>query len=165
MPAGRISTATVLLALLWVCCVPVTPAGSSASWGGRVFETDRSSPRAGVVVRLVDTDAEQSIASAPTREDGAFSIADATPGSYELHVETPEGTFVSGQPVQLAPGNNTPMALALQARPFNAKQEKGIGKELSRRSEWIFAGVVTLVSLFIYLEVTDDQTEQSSTVF
>ena len=165
MSAGRISTATVIFALLWVCCVPVTSAGSSASWGGRVFQTDRSTPREGVVVRLVDRQSERAVESAPTRADGGFMIAEAPVGSYELHVETPEGTFVSAQPVELEPGVNTPMALALQARPFDAKQDRGLGAEASRRTEIIYAGLVTLVTLFIYYQLTKDDDEVTSTNF
>jgi len=169
MSAGSLrhfAAASAIVALVWVVSVPVTPAGTLASWGGRVFQPDRTAPRAGVVVELVAGGDEGRVRSKPTRSDGAFTIEGVPAGKYMLHVETPEGVFVSSEPLELQPGSNTPMALALQARPFDAKQEHGLGgDDTSRRTEIILAGVVSLVALGLYFLVTEDATETSSSLF
>ena len=169
MSAGslrHLAATSAIVTLVWVASTPVTPAGTLASWGGRVFQTDRRAPRAGVVVELVASDGHGRVRSEPTRADGAFTIEGAPAGKYTLHVETPEGVFVSSEPFQLQPGPNPPMALALKARPFDAKQEHGLGGEdVSRTTEIVLAGVVSLIALGIYFLVTDDESETSGSVF
>jgi len=176
MSAGSlrpIAAASAIIALISVVSIPVTPAGALASWGGRVFQPDRTAPRAGVVVELVAHEAQGSnagspgrIRSKPTRADGAFTIEDAPTGTYTLHVETPEGLFVSSDPVELQAGSNTPMALALKSRPFDAKQEHGLGGEdTSRKMEIILAGVVSAVALGVYFLITEDESETTGSVF
>jgi len=169
MSAGSlrsIAAASAIVALVWVVSMPVTPAGTLASWGGRVFQPDRTAPRAGVVVELVANQGQGRVRSNPTRADGAFTIEGAPTGTYTLHVETPEGVFVSSEPFELQPGPNTPMALELEARPFNAKQEHGFGGEdTSRLTEILLAGAVSLVALGVYFLVTDDESETTSSLF
>ena len=168
MSAGslrHLAAASAIVALVWVVCAPVTPAGTLASWGGRVFQPDRTAPRAGVVIELIGDEGQRRLRSEPTRSDGAFTLEGVPAGEYALQVDTPEGVFVSSEPVELQAGRNAPMALALEARPFDAKQEHGFGGEGSRRTEIIWAGVVSLFALGIYFLVTEDETETSSSLF
>ena len=77
MAPGRfrsIAAATLSVALVWVFSTPVTQAGAVASWGGRVFESDRITPREGVVVSLAEGPSDGTVRAAPTRADGAFTI-------------------------------------------------------------------------------------------
>jgi hypothetical protein len=162
----QLAATGAIVALVWVVCTPVTPAGTLASWSGRVFQPDRSAPRAGAVVELVGDEGGQRHRSQPTEADGAFKIEGAPAGRYALHVETPEGVFVSSEPVELQSGANAPMALALAARTLDAKQDHGFGgANVSRRTEYILAGVVTAVALFVYLQVTEDENEPSGSEF
>jgi hypothetical protein len=168
MAPGRfrsIAAATSCVALVWVFSTPVTPAGAVASWGGRVFESDRITPRAGVVVSLADGPDEQSFRAEPTRTDGSFTIDGAATGTYRLRVETPEGVFVSSEPVKLEAGENTPMALALNPGAFNAKQEQGLGNgEMSQTTEYLIAGGISLFALLVILQITDDDDEENATL-
>ena len=167
MAPGRfrsIAAATLSVALVWVFATPMTPAGALASWGGRVFESDRTTPREGVVVSLADGPGDMTVRAKPTRADGAFTIDGAPTGSYRLKVETPEGVFVSSEPVKLEAGTNTPMALALNPS-FNATQEQGLGSgEVSQTTEYIIAGAVSLFALLVILEITDEDNQPNATV-
>jgi hypothetical protein len=89
-------------------------AGSPSTLSGRVLGPDGADPRAGVTVTLVDTAAEKTYDSAPTDARGAFSIATAPAGNYALVVRAPEGAFLASNNLQLAPGVNRPVSLALK---------------------------------------------------
>jgi hypothetical protein len=167
MATGRLRSliaATAIVALVSVFHAPMARADTAASWGGRVFSPDRVTPRPGVIVSLTGDEDRQTVRSTPTRADGAFVISDASAGTYELTVETPEGVFVSSEPLELESGVNTPMALALSTGPVNAKLDHGLGSEQSRRTEFIFAGVISVFALLVILEITDDESETSASV-
>jgi hypothetical protein len=168
MATGRLRTwiaATMVLAFVWMVSAPLAQAQSLASWGGRVFETDRSTPQAGAVVSLRDGETDRTFRSEPTRTDGAFVIDSAPPGSYELAIETPAGTYVSDEPVQLQSGPNKAMALGLTSQaPYNAKQESGFGGSGSRTTEYIVGGIVSLLALLLILELSNDSDEQRASV-
>jgi hypothetical protein len=170
MAPGRfrsLAASTAIAALVWYLSVPLTPAGSLASWGGRVFESDRATPREGVVVSLADGQGERTVRSTPTRKDGAFAIDEAPVGTYHLAVETSEGVFLSSEPLQLRAGTNPPMALTLTAGPVHASQQQGLGggDGFSSRTEYIIAGVIGLAALLVINEVIDDDSESSPSVF
>jgi hypothetical protein len=63
---------------------------------------------------LVEPASEKAFRSAPTDARGAFTIDTAPAGSYALVVEAPEGAFLAADNVQLAPGINRPLSLALK---------------------------------------------------
>jgi hypothetical protein len=167
MAPGRIrsiAAAILSVALVWVFSAPMTPAGAVASWGGRVFESDRITPREGVVVSLAEGPGETTLRAEPTRADGTFTIDGAPTGTYRLKVETPEGVFVSSEPVELSAGANTPMALALNPGAFNAKREQGLGNgNVSSMTEYLIAGGVSLFALLVILEITEDDDETNAT--
>jgi hypothetical protein len=155
---------TMVVALAWFICAPVTHAQSLGSWGGRVYQPDRVTPREGVVVSLINDQSDLTLRADPTRSDGAFTLDSVPVGAYALRVETPEGVFVSTDTLQMESGPNTPMALALNSQPINAEMEHGLGEKKSKTTEYIVAGVVALFALFIILELTDDATEQDASV-
>jgi hypothetical protein len=168
MATGRLRmwiASTMVVAFVWMVSAPLAQAQGLASWSGRVFETDRRTPQAGAVVSLRDGGGDRTFRSEPTRADGAFVIDGAPPGSYELAIETPAGTYVSGEPVQLQSGPNKAMALGLtSSAPYNAKQEGGFGKSGSRRTEYIVGGIVSLLALLLILELSSDSDEQRASV-
>jgi hypothetical protein len=113
-PALRPLTAIVsILGLVLTTSSGVLAASSPTSLSGRVV-TDGADPRSGVVVTLVEPASEKAYRSAPTDARGAFTIHAAPVGSYALVVEAPEGAFLASNRVQLAPGVNRPISLALK---------------------------------------------------
>ncbi len=170
MTAGRFQRVLAAAAIPLLLGGPGAQAAGAgslrASWSGRVIAADRSTPRAGVVVGLVDGAGAYRARSLPTRADGAFAIDDVPPGTFGLRVEAPEGVFVSSAEMTLAPGTNAPMALALGPGSIQAKREQGLGSaEVSRTTEYIFAGAVTLLGLFVIFEITGDENETDASVF
>jgi hypothetical protein len=164
MASGRFrsfAATTAIVALVWVLSTPMTPAGALASWGGRVFESDRLTPREGVVISLGNAQGVETLRSEPTRGDGAFRIDGAPAGTYRLTVETPEGTFVSSEPVTLESGSNPSMALSLAPGITRSGQEHGLGGEGGDAGPWIFAGVVTAFALLAVWAITEDDDEKN----
>jgi hypothetical protein len=102
-----------ILGLVLTTSSGLLAASSPTSLSGRVV-TDGADPRAGVVVTLVEPASEKAYRSAPTDARGAFTIDAAPVGSYALVVEAPEGAFLASNNVQLAPGVNRPISLALK---------------------------------------------------
>jgi hypothetical protein len=99
-------------------------AGASSTLSGRVVAQNGADPRPGVVVTLFEPATERAFHSSPTDAKGAFSIDSAPAGSYSLVVETPEGAFLASDNLQLAPGVNRPLSLALKpGRAEGAKPE------------------------------------------
>jgi len=164
MASGRFRGATVLFvacSLILLSLPTATADPLAASWGGRVFEADRVTPRSGVVISLVDA-SQKELRSVPTRTDGGFALA-GTPGTYTLRVETDEGAFLSAEPVTLNAGANKPMALALDR--MDAKKDFGLGGDnTSRRTEWIIAGAVTVFALFVLFDITDDDGDPAASI-
>jgi hypothetical protein len=167
MATGRFRSliaTSAIVALVCLVCAPLARAQSIASWGGRVVHADRVTPRVGVVVSLTDDARERTIRAEPTRADGAFVIDGAPAGTYELTVETDEGVFVSPRPVKLESGVNPPMALALSPGRVNAKQEHGLGKESSRMTEYIAAGVIIALDIWLIFQLTEEDPQVPASV-
>jgi hypothetical protein len=89
-------------------------AGAPSTLSGRVLTQNGADPRPGVVVALVEPASERAYRSSPTDARGAFTIDAAPAGDYALLVEAPEGAFLASSHVQLAPGVNRPVSLALK---------------------------------------------------
>ena len=161
----RFAASITISVLITVLAVPHVVASPPASWGGRVFDGDRATPRGGVVVRLGGEPGSGTVRSDPTRADGSFVIESAPPGTYTLAVETAEGVFVSSERVELHPGSNTPLALGLRQPPIFASQDYGFGsEEIPRAVEYVVGGLVVLFSLFVLHKLFEDNDEQTSTV-
>jgi hypothetical protein len=129
-----------------------------------VYGADRGTPRASVIVGLLDAQGEWAARSEPTRADGSFSLATEA-GSYRLAIEAPEGLFVLPAKLQLGAGVNAPHAVSLLPEPRYAEQKDGFGHAGARLSptvKWIIAGTIGLVALFALAEVGKDETETSA---
>jgi hypothetical protein len=161
-----LAASITIVALVSFAALPTVGAGSPASWGGRVFNGDRATPREGVVVSLRSAAAPQaSVRSEPTRTDGTFLIDGMPSGTYTLAVETEEGVFVSPEPLHLQPGSNTPLALSLRPAGYSASQEHGFGgDEIPRVWEYVVGGTVILFSLFVLHKLFEDSNEKNSTI-
>jgi len=151
--------------LVWATSAPLASAEPLASFSGRVFQTDRAAPRAGVVVSLIDESGARVAESLPSRTDGSFDVGGPHAGSYAVRVEAPEGVFVAAERIRLAQGANPPMALELRQARLSAAEKQGFGQPAgSRTTEYIIAGVVALAGLFVIFELSDDDDEEPATV-
>jgi hypothetical protein len=107
--------------------------------------------------------------STPTDAKGAFAIGSAPAGSYALVVEAPEGAFLASSNVQLAPGVNKPVALALKpgkqgepppaAPPAAAPAPAPSG--IPTWAKWVIAGGIVVGAAIVVDGVTSDSNEAS----
>jgi len=163
----RLAASITTVGLVSFASMPTMGAGSPASWGGRVFEGDRTTPRSGVVVSLRNDAHQAGLRSEPTRADGTFLLESMPSGTYTLAVETEEGMFVSSEPLTLHPGSNTPLALSLRPGDYSASQEHGFGdkdKQTSRVVEYVVGGTILLFALYVLDKIFEDDSEQTSSV-
>jgi hypothetical protein len=111
----RRSTAVGLVfGLLSLTSSGMVRASSPSTLSGRVVWQNGADPRAGVVVTLIEPTSERAYRSSPTDAQGTFTIDAAPAGKYELVVEAPEGAFLAASNLDLAPGLNRPLSLALR---------------------------------------------------
>lgn len=137
---------------------PAIQAGAVASLSGKVFHPDGRTPRAGVVVSLVNEDGTREVRSTPTSDEGSFVIDDATAGEYHLVVETSEGAFVTGGSVDLVPGPNRPVALTLRTDgDFEQPQFAASGSGLPSWAKWVIAGGIIVAALVVINEINSDE--------
>ena len=175
----RRSTAAALVAGLVTLTSPgALFASSPSTLSGRVLTQNGADPRPGVVVTLIEPASEQAFRSSPTDARGVFTIDTAPAGSYALVVEAPEGAFLAASNIQLAPGVNRPLSLALKpgkqdqppapaptpapspdtpATPPAAKP-KGA---LPTWAKWVIAGGIVVGAAIIIDAVTSDSNEAS----
>ena len=110
----RSTAAALVFGLVTLTSSGVLLAGSPSTLTGRDLTQNGSDPRPGVIVTLVEATSERAYRSSPTDARGAFAIDAAPAGSYALVVEAPEGAFLAASNLQLAPGVNRPVSLALK---------------------------------------------------
>ena len=110
----RSTAAALIFGLVTMTSSRVLMAGAPSTLSGRVLMQDGVEPRPGVVVALVEPASEVAYRSSPTDARGAFTIDAAPAGDYALLVEAPEGAFLASSQMQLAPGVNRPVSLALK---------------------------------------------------
>lgn len=144
--------------------------GAPSTLTGRVLAQNGADARAGVVVTLVEPASERAYRSSPTDARGAFKIDAAPAGSYALVVEAPEGAFLAASNLQLAPGMNRPVSLALKRAEGDpapapsgttaAAPEKKQG-ELPTWAKWVIAGGV-IVGAAIVVDAVTSNDEASS---
>jgi len=165
----RRSTAVALvLGLITLTSSGALLAGSPSTLTGRVLTQNGSDPRPGVIVTLVEAASERAYRSSPTDARGAFTIDAAPAGAYSLLVEAPEGAFLASSHLQLAPGVNRPVSLALKpgkkgeppagATPPSDKK-KG---DVPTWAKWVIAGGIVVGAAIIVDAVTKSGTEASS---
>jgi hypothetical protein len=114
MLSRRLLAVTVAAMLVWLQAAAGAVAADTALLRGRVVTADGVTPRAGVVIALVDDERGSVFRSRPSDDRGVFHLDSASPGSYVLVAEVPEGAFVAATKVSLEAGPNPALALALQ---------------------------------------------------
>ena len=178
----RRSTAVALLfGLVTLTSSGAALAGSASTLSGRVLTQNGADPRPGVVVALIEPTSEQMYESAPTDAKGAFTIDAAPAGSYALAVLAPEGAFLAARNLQLAPGVNRPLSLALKpgkqdqpatppatppstppATPAATPPPAAAKAQLPTWAKWVIAGGIIVGGAIIIDAVTSDSNEASS---
>jgi len=149
-------------------------AGSPSSLSGRVLTQNGADPRAGVVVTLIEPVSEHAYRSSPTDARGSFTIDAAPAGSYALVVEAHEGAFLAASNVQLAPGVNRPLSLALKPgkqdqpapapapAPAAATPPPASAKHtIPTWAKWVIAGGIIVGGAIIIDAVTNNNNEAS----
>jgi hypothetical protein len=166
---ARRSTAIVtIFGLLTMATSGVLLAGQPSTLTGRVVAQNNAEPRSGVVVTLVETASEKAYRSSPTDARGAFTIDAAPAGSYALVVEAPEGAFLASNQLQLAPGVNRPVSLALKSGKADEPPAAGSTPPPAPKSgtptwaKWVIAGAVIVGAAVVVDAVTSDSNEASS---
>ena len=176
-PALRRSTAVALVYGLVTLASGGAPlAGSPSSLSGRVLTQNGADPRPGVVVTLVEPVTEKAYESSPTDARGSFTIDAAPAGSYALVVVAPEGAFLAASNVELAPGVNRPLSLALkpgkqdQPAPTPAPApapaaatppQAPAKKTIPTWAKWVIAGGIIVGAAIVIDAVTSDSNEAS----
>jgi hypothetical protein len=166
----RRSTATSLIfGFVTIASSGFLQAASPSSLSGRVLAPNGADPRAGVVVTLIEPKTETAYRSGPTDARGAFNISSAPAGSYALVVEAPEGAFLASDHLQLAPGVNRPLSLALKpqrageqppAESTPPPQKKK--NDIPTWAKWTIAGGIIVGGALAIDAVTSSSKEASS---
>lgn len=162
-----------ILGLVTMTSSGLIQAGSPSTLSGRVVTQDGAGPRAGVVVTLVEPVSEKAYRSSPTDARGAFTIDAAPAGSYSLFVEAPEGAFLASSHVQLAPGVNRPVSLALKPGkqgepPTEPPAEPTPAPAAAPKStvptwaKWVIAGAIVVGAAIVVDAVTSDSNNEAS---
>ena len=156
----RSTAAALVFGLVTLSSSGVLAAGTPSSFTGRVLTQNGADPRPGVVVALVEQATERAYRSSPTDARGAFAIETAPAGDYALLVEAPEGAFLASSHVQLAPGVNRPVSLALKPgregeAPAGstppAEPKKGGAPTWAK---WVIAGAIVVTAAIVVDSVT-----------
>jgi len=135
-------------------------AGENAVLLGRVTVADGSQPRPGIVVTLVDEQRETTYSSAPTNDRGAFRVDSAPAGTYRVIAEGAEGAYLAAAALDLTPGENRPIALALQANaeeppeaiPGSPPKPPGP----PTWAKWVIVGAIVVGGVAVVSAVTDE---------
>ncbi len=80
---------------------------------GQVFAADGKTPVAAATVRYRGFEGKDTIDSKPSDSKGRFTIGGLDYGWGELAVETPQGTFVSDQAIELLPEGRAAVSFSL----------------------------------------------------
>lgn len=172
----RITAAALLFGLVTLTSSGALLADSTSTLTGRVLTQNGADPRPGVVVTLIEPVSERAFSSSPTDARGAFTIDSAPAGSYSLVVEAPEGAFLAANDLQLAPGLNRPLSLALKpgkaddppadpppadTPPAGTTKKEGI----PTWAKWTIAGGIIVVGAIIVDAVTSDSGSNEASGF
>ncbi len=164
----RSTAATVVFGLVSMTSSSFLLAGSPSSLSGRVLAQNGADPRAGVVVALVEPATERAFRSSPTDAKGAFTIDTAPAGNYAVVIEAPEGAFMASNHVQLAPGVNRPVSLALKpGKPAGATPAAGgsTGGGIPTWTKWVIAGGVIIGGAIVVNGVTQTSSGSEASSF
>ena len=156
----RSTAAALVFGLVTLTSSGVLLAASPSTLTGRVLTQNGSDPRPGVIVTLVEAASERAYRSSPTDARGAFTIDAAPAGNYALLVEAPEGAFLAASNLQLAPGVNRPVSLALkpgkQGEPpagTTPPSDKKKG-DVPTWAKWVIAGGIVVGAAIVVDAVT-----------
>ena len=158
----RKTAATLVLGVLTLTSAGLLRADAPSSLSGRVLGQNGADPRAGVVVALVEPATERAFRSSPTDAAGSFTIEAAPAGDYALIVEAPEGAFLASGHLQLAPGVNRPVSLALKPGkaaqpPAGSTAASGAKKGgVPSWAKWVIAGGIVVGGAIAVDAVTKD---------
>jgi hypothetical protein len=163
----RSTAAALVFGLVTMTSSGVLMAGAPSTLSGRVLTQNGTDPRPGVVVALVEPATERAYRSSPTDARGAFTIDAAPAGDYALLVEAPEGAFLASNHMQLAPGVNRPVSLALKpgkqgeppAAPAAPAEPKKGGPPTW--AKWVIAGAIVVGAAIVVDAVT--KSDEAST--
>jgi hypothetical protein len=164
----RATAASLAFGLVGLTISGTLQASAQSTLSGRVVAQDGADPRAGVVVTLIEPASERAYRSSPTDAQGAFTITSAPAGSYELVVEAPEGAFLASSNLQLAPGVNRPLSLALkpgrQDQPPAETPAPAAGKKKEGPptwAKWVIAGGIIVGGAIIVDAVSSSSNNAS----
>ncbi len=158
-----VAGAVVVTMALLVANLPAL-AGSSAVFRGRVLEADGVSPRPGVVVALVDTNAGKMFESSPADARGFFRIDAAPAGTYAVVARASEGAFLAADSVTLNAGANKPVSLSLKANAATGSTATGTTQQQEKISplvKWIIVGGIAVGALIVADNITKEETPAS----
>ncbi len=164
----RSTAGTLVLGFLTMASSGMLQAASPSSMSGRVLAQNGADPRPGVVVALYEPATEKTFRSAPTDAKGAFTIDSAPAGDYAVLVEAPEGAFLAASHVQLAPGVNRPVSLALKPGKAGAAPPEAPAANSAPKSgtptwtKWLIAGGIVVGAAIVIDAVTKNNNEASS---
>jgi hypothetical protein len=160
----RSTAAALIFGFVTMTSSGVLMAGAPSTLSGRVLTQNGTDPRPGVVVALVEPATERAYRSSPTDARGAFTIDAAPAGDYALLVEAPEGAFLASSRMQLAPGVNRPVSLALkpgkQGEPPAPAPAPAAPPAEAKKSgpptwaKWVIAGAIVVGAAIVVDAVT-----------
>jgi hypothetical protein len=126
------------------------------------LESDRITPRTGVVVTLYDAESDAAYRSQPTTDEGVFRIESAPAGSYALLTETPDGVYLAAEHLELAAGRNRPLALTLsETAPNLAPAQASSSGGLPTWAKGLIAGVIVFAGVLLIVAATEDEDSAS----
>jgi len=160
-----------LIGLFTVTSSGFVMAAAPSTLSGRVVTQDSAAPRSGVVVTLIEPASERAYRSSPTDTRGAFTIDAAPAGNYAVVVEAPEGAFLASNNLQLAPGVNRPVSLALKPGKQGEPPAGSAPAAASPKSgtptwaKWVIAGGVIIGAALVIDAVTKDSNNNEASGF
>lgn len=160
----RRATSCLLVTSLSMFLVGPMAGEPATVFSGKVLGAGGTTPREGVIVRLVGATPDTSYAAQPTGNDGAFRLEGAPAGSYRVVAEAAEGAYLAADGFELAAGANRPVALTLaQTAPDFQTDSTTTGSTatggLPTWAKWTIVGGIALVALWAIDSVTEDEDE------
>jgi len=155
----RLSLGLVMAMLLLQ--TPLAHATSTAGLQG-VIRDERQQPLAGVRLLASHRDSGVATRSAPTAKDGGFNVSGLAAGRYDLAIESDAGLYLVPQPVDLVPGLQRHVQIAIAAETTAAPPSI----DRSKASMWnnpLSAGAIVLGAAIIVGALVKDLTDDEST--
>lgn len=121
----KVVAAALVASLQWLA-VPAAPSATLGAISGRVLSTDTSAPMKGVQVHVGNPRTGEIRSSAPTGEDGSFTVAGLPPATYELAVQAPRALYVVSGAVPVTDGAHRAVQVAVnpETAPSPAAKER-----------------------------------------